>query len=219
MTTEHTDRGPLSRAEMAQLVARDIPTGSYVNLGIGLPTTVAEHLTPDQNVVLHTENGMLGMGPQAHGDQIDPDLINAGKIPITERPGASYFHHADSFAMMRGGHIDVCVMGAFQVSARGDLANWHTGEPDAIPAVGGAMDLASGAKDVFVMMTLFAHDGSPKLVKECSYPLTGQRCVSRVYTDQAIFHITADEVVVTETFGATLAELAARVHIPLLPPA
>jgi 3-oxoadipate CoA-transferase beta subunit len=202
---------------MAQFVARDIPTGSYVNLGIGLPVTVADHLSTDQNVLLHTENGMLGMGPQAHGDQIDPDLINAGKIPITELPGASYFHHADSFAMMRGGHIDVCVMGAFQVSAGGDLANWHTGDPTAIPAVGGAMDLATGAKDVYVMMTLFARDGGPKLVKECSYPLTGRRCVSRVYTDQAIFHITADAVVVTETFGTTLAELAARIDVPLLP--
>ncbi|HEV7713783.1 MAG TPA: 3-oxoacid CoA-transferase subunit B [Asanoa sp.] len=217
MTNEHTERGPLSRDEMAQFVARDIPTGSYVNLGIGLPVTVADHLSTDQNVLLHTENGMLGMGPQAHGDQIDPDLINAGKIPITELPGASYFHHADSFAMMRGGHIDVCVMGAFQVSAGGDLANWHTGDPTAIPAVGGAMDLATGAKDVYVMMTLFARDGGPKLVKECSYPLTGRRCVSRVYTDQAIFHITADAVVVTETFGTTLAELAARIDVPLLP--
>jgi 3-oxoadipate CoA-transferase beta subunit len=217
MTTQHIDRGPLSRAEMAQLVARDIPTGSYVNLGIGLPTTVADHLTPDQKVVLHTENGMLGMGPQAHGNQVDPDLINAGKIPVTELPGASYFHHADSFAMMRGGHLDVCVMGAFQVSAAGDLANWHTGDAAAIPAVGGAMDLATGAKDVFVMMSLFARDGNPKLVKECSYPLTGLRCVSRVYTDHAIFHITADGVVVTETFGSTLADLAPRVHVPLLP--
>ena len=171
--TEHTDRGPLSRDEMAQAVARDIPKGSFVNLGIGQPTWWTTTSTPEQEVVLHTENGMLGMGPEAHGDEIDPDLINAGKVPVTELPGASYFHHADSFAMMRGGHLDVCVLGAFQVAANGDLANWHTGAPDAIPAVGGAMDLAIGAKDVYVMMTLFAKDGSPKLVDRCTYPLTG----------------------------------------------
>ena len=158
---------------MAAAGRRDIPHGAYVNLGIGQPTTVADHLTAEQGVVLHTENGMLGMGRAAMGDEVDPDLINAGKIPVTETPGASYFHHADSFAMMRGGHLDVCVLGAFQVSVNGDLANWHTGEPDAIPAVGGAMDLAIGAKDVFVMMTLFARDGAPKLVETCTYPLTG----------------------------------------------
>jgi len=210
---EHTDRGPLDREEMAALVARDIPRGSFVNLGIGQPTKVADHLSPDQEVVLHTENGMLGMGPEARGDEVDPDLTNAGKIPVTELPGASYFHHADSFAMMRGGHLDVCVLGAFQVSASGDLANWHTGEPDAIPAVGGAMDLATGAKDVYVMMTLFAKDGSPKLVKECTYPLTGVGCVSRVYTEQAIFSVGDAGVVVHETFGTTVDELAARLDV------
>ena len=215
MSTEHLDRGPLGRDEMAALVARDIAPGSFVNLGIGQPTRVADFLEPGSGVVLHTENGMLGMGPEAHGDAIDPDLINAGKIPVTELPGASYFHHADSFAMMRGGHLDVCVLGAFQVAANGDLANWHTGAPDAIPAVGGAMDLATGAKDVFVMMTLFAKDGTAKLVKECSYPLTGLGCVSRVYTEQAIFHLTTDGVVVTETFGTTLEELAQRLDVPL----
>ena len=141
-------------------------------------------------MVLHTENGMLGMGPAAHGDDVDPDLTNAGKLPVTELPGASYFHHADSFAMMRGGHLDVCVLGAFQVSATGDLANWHTGAADAIPAVGGAMDLAIGAKQVFVMMTLFAKDGTPKLVPACTYPLTGLGCVDPVYTDLAVFEIT-----------------------------
>ncbi len=159
MTLEHPDRGPLSRDELARQIAGDIPAGSYVNLGIGQPTTVADHLPPERDVVLHTENGMLGMGPAAHGDDVDPDLVNAGKIPVTETPGAAYFHHADSFAMMRGGHLDVCVLGAFQVSGTGDLANWHTGEPDAIPAVGGAMDLAIGAKSVFVMMTLFDKQG------------------------------------------------------------
>lgn len=217
MTIEHTDRGPLTRTELAGVVARDIPDGSYVNLGIGLPTTVADQLAPERGIVLHTENGMLAMGPQAHGDDIDPDLINAGKVPVTELPGASYFHHADSFAMMRGGHLDVCVLGAFQVSVVGDLANWHTGAADAIPAVGGAMDLATGAKQVFVMMTLFARDAAPKLVRTCSYPLTGRRCVSRIYTDLALFTVAGDGLVVTETFGTTLAALAARLAVPLRP--
>ena len=180
MTVEHLDQRPLSKDKIAARVARDIPANSYVNLGIGQPTLVADHLPDDSGVVLHTENGMLNMGPAAVGDDIDPDLINAGKIPVTERPGAAYFHHADSFAMMRGGHLDVCVLGAFQVSAAGDLANWHTGGPDAIPAVGGAMDLAIGAKHVFVTMTLFTKDGTPKLVPECAYPLTGVGCVDRI---------------------------------------
>ncbi|MGI5158478.1 3-oxoacid CoA-transferase subunit B [Microbispora sp. CA-102843] len=212
-TLEHLDRGPLGRDELAALVARDIPPGSFVNLGIGQPTTVADHLPADSGVVLHTENGMLGMGPAAHGDEIDPDLLNAGKIPVTELPGASYFHHADSFAMMRGGHLDVCVLGAFQVSERGDLANWHTGAPDAIPAVGGAMDLATGAKQVFVMMTLFAKDGTPKLVPRCTYPLTGLACVNRLYTDLAVFHIGPEGVTVVETYGTSVAELASRLKV------
>ena len=216
MIIEHANREPLSRDEMARRVARDIPMGSYVNLGIGQPTRVADYLKPEQGVVLHTENGMLGMGPEARGEEIDPDLINAGKIPVTERPGAAYFHHADSFAMMRGGHLDVCVLGAFQVAANGDLANWHTGAPDAIPAVGGAMDLAIGAKQVFVMMTLYAKDGSPKLVPKCTYPLTGVGCVSRVYTERAIFDITDDGVCVIETFGTTYADLGSRLDIPLM---
>ena len=155
---------------MAAAVAADIPAGAYVNLGIGLPTTVADHLPVGSGVTLHTENGMLGMGRAAEGDEVDWDLVNAGKIPVTETAGASYFHHADSFAMMRGGHLDVCVLGAFQVSVGGDLANWHTGEPDAIPAVGGAMDLAIGAREVYVMMPLFARDGSPKLVDNVQLP-------------------------------------------------
>jgi 3-oxoacid CoA-transferase B subunit len=218
-TVEHTDRGPLDRTELAALVARDIPAGSYVNLGIGQPTAVADYLDPAAGIVLHTENGMLGMGPAAVGDEIDTDLTNAGKIPVTELPGASYFHHADSFAMMRGGHLDVCVLGAFQVSRYGDLANWHTGAPDAIPAVGGAMDLAIGARQVFVMMSLFAKDGSPKLVPACSYPLTGVGCVDRVYTDLAVFEITPPErgggVVVRETFGTSYEELAERLDVSL----
>jgi 3-oxoadipate CoA-transferase beta subunit len=161
---------------------------------------------------------MLGMGPVATGDDVDPDLTNAGKQPVTELPGAAYFHHADSFAMMRGGHLDICIMGAFQVSARGDLANWHTGAPDAIPAVGGAMDLATGARDVFVMMSLFAKDGTAKLVPECTYPLTGLACVSRVYTELAIFHLTPDGVVVPETFGIEFDELAERLDVEIRRP-
>ena len=200
----------LSRDEMAQMVARDIPAGAYVNLGIGQPTKVSDYLDPADAITLHSENGMLGMGGYATGDQIDPDLINAGKIPVTEQPGASYFHHADSFAMMRGGHLDVCVLGAFQVSIRGDLANWHTGAPEAIPAVGGAMDLATGAKDVYVMMSLFTKGGAPKLVPRCTYPLTGLACVSRVYTDHGLFTITPDGVVIGQTYGLTIDELEDR---------
>ncbi|MEU9735984.1 3-oxoacid CoA-transferase subunit B [Streptomyces sp. NPDC048002] len=212
---EHLDRAPLTRDEMAAIVARDIPAGSYVNLGIGQPTLVAEHLPAGSGVVLHTENGMLNMGPAPEPGQVDPDLINAGKAPVTELPGASYFHHADSFAMMRGGHLDVCVLGAFQTSAGGDLANWHTGAPDAIPAVGGAMDLAIGAKQVFVMMSLFAKDGSPKLVPELTYPVTGLGCVDRVYTDVATFAVGPGGAVVLETFGISYADLAARLDVPL----
>jgi 3-oxoadipate CoA-transferase, beta subunit len=206
---------PLTPDELAAVVARDIPQGAYVNLGIGQPTKVADHLPAGSGVVLHTENGMLNMGPAAADDEIDPDLTNAGKVPVTELPGASYFHHADSFAMMRGGHLDVCVLGAFQVSAYGDLANWHTGAPDAIPAVGGAMDLAIGAKQVFVMMTLLDKQGSPKLVPSCTYPLTGVGCVSRVYTDLAVFDVGPEGAVVRETFGIGVEELRERLGVPL----
>ena len=201
--------------EIAAAVATDIPPGSFVNLGIGQPTKVADHLTTESGVVLHTENGMLGMGPAAEPGQEDWDLTNAGKQAVTELPGAAYFHHADSFAMMRGGHLDVCVLGAFQVSVTGDLANWHTGAPDAIPAVGGAMDLAIGAKQVFVMMTLFAKDGTAKLVPECTYPLTGVHCVTRVFTDYGVFQIGPDGVVVSETYGISFADLATRVDVRL----
>ena len=209
MTSPRTD------AEVAAAVARDIAPGSYVNLGIGRPTLVADHLPADSGIVLHTENGMLHMGPAAGPDERDLDLTNAGKQPVTALPGASYFHQADSFAMMRGGHLDVCVLGAFQVSQRGDLANWHTGAEDAIPAVGGAMDLAVGAKRVFVMMTLFAKDGAPKLVPECTYPLTGVGCVDRVYTDLATFQVEDDGLRVLDLFGVTLDELADRLTVPL----
>ncbi|GMA89698.1 3-oxoacid CoA-transferase subunit B [Homoserinibacter gongjuensis] len=198
----------ISREELARRIAADIPDGAVVNLGIGAPTLVADYLPEDREIILHTENGMLAMGPKPAPDRVDPDLINAGKQPVTELPGAAYFHHADSFAMMRGGHLDVCVLGAFQVSQSGDLANWSTGAPDAIPAVGGAMDLAIGAKAVYVMTDLLTRDGTAKLVTECSYPLTGVGCVTRVYTDHAVFDVTARGFVVTELFGdTTLAEL------------
>src|SRR6476660_2983400 len=193
-----TSGKPLGRDDLARLVARDIVPGSFVNLGIGQPTLVSNYLQPEQNITLHTENGMLGMGPVATGDQIDEDLINAGKIPVTELPGASYFHHADSFAIMRGGHLDICVLGAFQVSASGDLANWHTGAPDAIPAVGGAMDLAIGAKRVFVMMDHQTKNGEAKIVERCTYPLTGIGCVNRIYTDLAVIDVTPEGLRVVE---------------------
>jgi 3-oxoadipate CoA-transferase beta subunit len=204
---------PLSRDDLARLVAADIPPGSYVNLGIGQPTRVAEFLDPGRGVILHTENGMLGVGPLASGDDVDPDLLNAGKIPVTETPGAAYFDHAESFAMMRGGHLDICVLGAFQVSFAGDLANWHTGAPGAIPAVGGAMDIAIGAKEVFVLMALFSKDGLPKLVPACTYPLTGVACVSRVYTDYGVFLLTDHGVVARETYGLERNDLAERLGV------
>ena len=207
---------PLSGNELAARVAAAIAPGSYVNLGIGQPTRVGDFLDPSSGVILHTENGMLGMGPAASPEQADTDLINAGKLPVTELPGASYFHHADSFAMIRGGHLDVCVLGAYQVSGAGDLANWHNGRPDDIPAVGGAMDLAVGAREIFVMMSLFTRDGTPKLVPACTYPLTGVACVTRVFTNHAVFTITPSGVVADETYGITLAELRERLAVPLM---
>ena len=198
----------ITRQELAQRIAADIPEGAFVNLGIGAPTLVANYLPEDEEIILHTENGMLGMGGAPEARRIDPDLINAGKQAVTAQPGAAYFHHADSFGMMRGGHLDVCVLGAFQVSETGDLANWSTGAPGAIPAVGGAMDLAIGAKDVYVMTDLLTKQGESKLVSACSYPLTGVGCVSRVYTDHAVFDITPEGFAVRELFGDnTIAEL------------
>ncbi|WP_313024291.1 3-oxoacid CoA-transferase subunit B [Pseudomonas lopnurensis] len=198
----------LNREQMAARVAQDIPEGAYVNLGIGLPTKVANYLPADKEIFLHSENGVLGMGPAPAPGEEDPELINAGKQPVTLLTGGSYFHHADSFAMMRSGRLDVCVLGAFQVSTHGDLANWSTGAPGAIPAVGGAMDLAIGARDVFVMMELLNRTGESKLVAECSYPLTGLRCVSRIYTDLGVFAVGADGARVIETIdGVSLDEL------------
>lgn len=188
----------LDRLQMAARVALDIPEGSYVNLGIGLPTKVANFLPKDKDIFLHSENGLLGMGEAPEPGQEDSELINAGKEPVTLLEGGSFFHHGDSFAMMRGGHLDICVLGAFQVSESGDLANWHTGAPDSIPAVGGAMDLAVGAKKVFVMMEHLTKTGECKIVKECSYPVTGVNCVSRIYTDLAVIDITKQGLIVTE---------------------
>ena len=183
---------PLNRNQIAARVARDIPEGAYVNLGIGLPTLVANHIPKDREAIIHSENGILGLGPKPAPGQEDEDLIDAGKTPATILTGGSYFHHADSFGMIRGGHIDICVLGAFQVSATGDIANWHTGEPDAIPAVGGAMDLAAGAKQVFVTMEHLTKKGESKIVERCSYPLTGLRCVTRIYTDLAVIDVKPD---------------------------
>lgn len=179
-----------SKDEIAARVARDICEGAVVNLGIGMPTLVANHIPASREVLLHSENGILGLGPAPAAGEEDYDLINAGKQPVTLLKGGSFFHHADSFAMMRGGHVDICVLGAFQVSATGDLANWHTGEKDAIPAVGGAMDLAVGAQQTWVMMDLLTKDGTSKLVQTCTYPLTGIGCVKRIYSDLATLECT-----------------------------
>jgi 3-oxoadipate CoA-transferase beta subunit len=205
-----------NRDEMAARAAKELKDGYYVNLGIGLPTLVANHVPKEIEVWLQSENGLLGIGPFPTEDQVDADLINAGKQPVTLLPGGAFFHHADSFAMMRGGHLDICVLGAFQVSATGDLANWHTGEPGAIPAVGGAMDLASGAKQTWVMMDLLTKQGQSKLVSACSYPLTGIGCVKRVYTDLATLACTANGLLVIDMVpGLTLEALSELIGLPL----
>jgi len=206
----------LTRDQIAARVARDIQEGAYVNLGIGLPTLVANHLPKDREIFLHSENGLLGMGPAPAAGQEDPDLINAGKQPVTLLTGGCFFHHADSFAMMRGGHLDVCVLGAFQVSVTGDLANWHTGGPDAIPAVGGAMDLAIGAKQVYVMMEHQTKSGESKIVERCTYPLTGIGCVNRIYTDLAVIDVTPQGLKVVECVDdLSFEELQRLTGVPL----
>ncbi|HBQ89979.1 MAG TPA: 3-oxoadipate CoA-transferase [Alcaligenes faecalis] len=205
-----------SKDELAQRVAQDIHDGAYVNLGIGMPTLVANHLPAGVEVVLHSENGILGMGPAPAAGQEDYDLINAGKQAVTLLPGGAFFHHADSFGMMRGGHLDICVLGAFQVSATGDLANWSTGEPGAIPAVGGAMDLAIGAKQTWVMMDVLTKQGVSKLVEQCSYPLTGLACVKRVYTDLATLACTPEGLQLIDLVpGLTLEALEEMIGLPI----
>ncbi|HTI18282.1 MAG TPA: 3-oxoacid CoA-transferase subunit B [Trinickia sp.] len=206
-----------TRDDMARRVAQDIPEGAYVNLGIGLPTKVANFLPKDREIFLQSENGLLGMGPAPAPGEEDPELVNAGKEPVTLLDGGSFFHHGDSFAMMRGGHLDICVLGAFQVSVRGDLANWHTGAPDSIPAVGGAMDLAIGAKQVFVMTDHVTKQGECKLVEHCTYPLTGVACVSRIYTDLAVIDITPRGLEVIDMVdGLTFKELQDLTPVPLI---
>lgn len=208
---------PLTRAQIADCVARDIPEGWYVNLGIGIPTGVADHVPAEREVVFHSENGILGMGPQPPEDRIDRWLINAGKQYVTLRHGASFCHHADSFAMIRGGHLDLCVLGAFQVVENGDIANWATSENDTAPAVGGAMDLAAGAKRLWVTMEHTTKDGRPKLVQKCSYPLTAVGAVKRVYTNLAVIDVTERGFVLRDMvegldFDALQARTGAKLH-------
>ena len=208
-----------THAQMAARVARDIPEGAYVNLGIGLPTFVANYLPADREIILQSENGLLGMGPAPAKGNEDPDLINASKQPVTLLTGGAYFHHADSFAMMRGGHLDICVLGAFQVSVRGDLANWSTGAPDSIPAVGGAMDLAIGAKNVYVMMEHLTKSGESKIVERCTYPVTGLSCVTRIYTDLAVIDVLDNGLRVVEMVdGLSFEQLQRMTGVPLARP-
>ena len=207
---------PWTRVEMAKLIARDIPDGAIVNIGIGMPELVADHLPTDKEILLQSENGILGMGPKPGANEVDMDLINAGKQPVTLLPGGAFFDHIMSFSLMRGGHLDIAVLGAFQVAENGDLANWATNDPNAIPAVGGAMDLAVGASNVFVMMELLTKKGESKLVRNCTYPLTGVGCVNRIYTDHAVFEVDGDGFVVRELApGLSLDELTRRTGLTL----
>lgn len=207
-----------SKDQLAARVAQDIYDGAVVNLGIGMPTSVANHIPAGREVVLHSENGILGMGPAPAEGEEDYDLINAGKQPVTLLKGGAFFHHADSFAMMRGGHLDICVLGAFQVSSTGDLANWSTGEPGAIPAVGGAMDLAIGAKQTWVMMDLLTKKGESKVVAQCSYPLTGIACVKRIYSELATLACTPDGLkLIDKVEGLEHAELEKLIGLPVAP--
>ena len=216
MSEAATTFKPYSRPRMAKLVADDIPEGWFVNLGIGIPTAVADHVPLDREVIFHSENGVLGMGPAPEKDKIEPWLINAGKQYITLRAGGSICHHADSFSMIRGGHLDLCVLGAFQVADNGDIANWATSENDTAPAVGGAMDLAAGAKRLWVLMEHTTKDGTPKLVTKCSYPLTAQSCVKRVYTNLAVVDVTDIGFVVRQMApGLTFDDLQARTDAKL----
>jgi 3-oxoadipate CoA-transferase beta subunit len=218
--TQVADFKPLSRTQMAARAAQDIPEGWYVNLGIGIPTLISDHVPMDREVILHSENGILGMGPLAPKDAIEPWLVNAGKQYVTLRKGGSYCHHADSFAMIRGGHLDLCVLGAFEVAENGDIANWATSENDTAPAVGGAMDLAAGAKRLWVLMEHTTKDGRPKLVRRCSYPLTALGCVKRVYTNLAVLDVTARGFVVVDMLpGLSRTELQARTEAELHFPA
>jgi len=206
-----------NREQMAARAAQDIPDGAYVNLGIGIPEMVASFVPAGRELVYHTENGLLGMGPPPAPGEEEPELINAGKKPVTTVPGASFFHHADSFAMIRGGHIDVCVLGALQVSSRGDLANWSTGEPDAVPAVGGAMDLVAGVRTIFVITQHTTKEGEPKLVEHCTYPLTGKGVVSRIYTDLAVVDVTPRGFQLLDLApGVTAEDVRERTAAPLL---
>ena len=205
-----------TKDQLAARVAQDIPEGATVNLGIGMPTAVANHIPSSREVLLHSENGILGMGPAPAAGHEDYDLINAGKQPVTLLAGGAYFHHADSFAMMRGGHLDICVLGAFQVSATGDLANWSTGEAGAIPAVGGAMDLAVGAKQTWVMMDLLTKNGESKVVRECTYPLTGIGCVKRIYSDLGTLACTPQGLKIIDLVpGLSLEELSRIIGLPI----
>lgn len=212
----HTGEIGRSRDDMARRLALDIPNGSYVNLGIGIPELVAKYVPEGRTLIYHTENGLLGMGPSPEPGAGDPELINAGKRQVTALPGAAYFHHADSFAMIRGGHLDLCVLGAMQVACNGDLANWSTGEPDAIPAVGGAMDLVAGVKSVYVITQHCTRSGEPKLVERCTYPLTGRGVVNRIYTDLAVVDVTPSGFRLVELSpGVTFEYVQARTGAPL----
>jgi 3-oxoadipate CoA-transferase, beta subunit len=217
MSTQIQNWKPLTREQMAQRVAESIPQGWYVNLGIGIPTLVADKVPADREVIFHSENGILGMGPAPAPDRVDRWLVNAGKQHVTLRRGGCYFHHADSFAMIRGGHLDLCVLGAFEVAANGDIANWATSAQDTAPAVGGAMDLAVGAKRLWVVMEHQTKDGRPRLVQQCSYPLTAPRAVSRVYTNLAVIDVTTEGLRVIERIpGLSFVDLQSRTDAKLI---
>ena len=205
-----------SRDALAARAAADIPEGWVVNLGIGMPTRIADHVPPEREVIFHSENGVIGMGPAPAPDRADPWLINAGKQRVTMRDGGSFVHQADSFAIIRGGHLDLCVLGAFQVAENGDIANWATSENDTAPAVGGAMDLAAGAKRLWVLMDHLTRDGAPKLVRRCSYPLTAPAAVKRIYTNLAVLDVAPDGFVLVATApGVSAEDVRTRTDAPV----